>query len=537
MNFHEIFLGEEKFFNRKVAIFHAAIFFAAVAFLYLFSYSTSPRYESFGVDSAIFQVVGKGWAEGLLPYVNNFENKGPLLFAIDAFGYLIYPRVGIFLLQIPFMYFSFLFMWRAVELYWSRRATFFIWLFMIFWRASIFYEGNRTEEYSMPFLLAGAYFFLRWLRDEKNFCPPSLGFFYGLGFGVCVLLRTTNGLPICCYVLLTTFVLIRAGAFKNIWQNFLSFWAGFAIICLPFVIYFAAHGIFYDMLYGTILFNTKLTTVYSDDSFEYLTFMASYAVFYFVPLYLLIIAGFSLVTKNAKNFLAWSGIFVGAAMLFLFMKSRPFPMYIELIAAVLPIFFAVLHEWKIDILPGIKNSWKEKSFRVQRILWKFVMVYAIMYLLLSGIIFAERFYVSSSSYNQMTFQEKMSDMRRLGANIKAEAGDSVVLYGEGNIMSYFILETDIFPRCRFFSNITNAFGLYDPAVIPEWIQNVKSDYPKWIIYSALEKEYTGEKIEYWEYNFRRQRHPAVEEILTEKYILADEMELYGQIVRLYRLRE
>ena len=537
MNFNEIFLGSEKVFNRKVAIFHAAIFFAAVIFLYLFSYSTSPRYESFGTDSAIFQAVGKGWAEGLLPYVNNLENKGALLFAIDALGYLIYPRVGIFLLQIPFMYFSMLFAWRAVELYWSQSATLKIWLLMILWRAEFFYEGNRTEEYSMPFLLASAYFFLRWLRNEKNFCPLSLGFFYGLGFGACVLLRTTNGLPICCYVLLTTFLLIRAGAFKNILQNFLSFWAGFATICLPFVIYFAAHGIFYDMLYGTILFNTKLTTSYSDDSFEYLTFMASYAAFYFVPLYLLLIASFNLVTKNAKNFLAWSGLVTGAAMLFLLVKLRPIPMYLELIVAVLPIFFAVLHEWKNDILPDVKNLFEKKAFSLRRIIWKFVIVYTAMYLLLSGGFFAERFYVNNSAYNEMMFSKKMNELRGLGAKINASEKNSVVLYGEGNIMSYFILETGIFPRCRFFSNITNAFGLYDPAVIPEWVQNVTSDYPKWIIYSALEKEYTGEKIEYWDYNFRRQRHPAVEKILEEKYTLAAEMELYSQIVRLYRLRE
>ena len=105
----------------------------------------------------------------MLPYSGAFENKGPLLFVINALGYLIYPRYGIMFLQIPFMYFFMLFMWRAVDLYWSRRATFIIWLFMIILYSSNFFEGNRTEEYSMPFLLAATYFFLRWLKEEKNF--------------------------------------------------------------------------------------------------------------------------------------------------------------------------------------------------------------------------------------------------------------------------------------------------------------------------------------------------------------------------------
>ncbi|MBR6712936.1 MAG: hypothetical protein IKI76_08100 [Selenomonadaceae bacterium] len=528
----EIFSGSKTF--------HITIFLASVLFLYLFSYSTSPLYSSWGVDSAIFQVGGKGWAEGLLPYVNNFENKGPLLFAINALGYLIYPREGIFILQIPFMYFSFLFMWRAVELYWSRRATLIIFAAMILWRASVFTEGNRTEEYSMPFLLAAAYFFLRGLKTSelgKIFCPPIVGFVYGLGFGACVLLRTTNGLPICCYVFLTLIFLLQAHDFKKICQNVLSFLAGFAIICLPFVIYFAAHGALYDMLYGTILFNTKLATTYSDDSTEHLKYMVGYAVIHFGALYLLIFASICLLKKNLGNKLAWSGLFIGITMFFLLVRSRPFVMYLELIAAVLPILFAVLHEWKCNVLPTIKNSWHMKGFTSKRIFWKFIAVITSLYVLFQSALLVDHFYTANSTENQERFLDKMNDMQKLGSYIKPQERTSVVFYGEGNIMSYFILETGIYPRCRFFSNITNAFGLYDSAVIAEWVQNVKSDYPKWILYSALEKEYTGEEIEYWDWNFRRQRHPAVEEILADRYTLVGLMELYGQIINLYRLKD
>ncbi|MBQ7454049.1 MAG: hypothetical protein IJS69_03220 [Selenomonadaceae bacterium] len=519
--------------------FYAALFFVSVLFLYFGSVSTSPRYNFWGIDSAIFQVVGKGWAEGLLPYVNNFENKGPLLFAIDALGYMIYPRVGIFLLQIPFMYFSLLFMWRAVELYWSRRATLIIFAVMIFWRFSLVSEGNRTEEYSMPFLLAATYFFLRELKnfDAKNFCPPLVGFVYGLGFGACVLLRTTNALPICCYVFLSMIWLIQSGAFKNLWRNVLSFCAGFAIICLPFVIYFQWHGILYDALYGTILFSTKMTTTYTDNSTEHFEYMFGYFFVYFVPLYLTIFVSACLLSQERKNKLAWSGIFIGFAMIVLFVKLRPILNYLELIAAVLPIFFAVLYEWRRDMLPEIKNSWHSRGFTIKRLLWKFVAVVTSLYLIFQSAVLLDKIYTNNFSDEHEHFQKKMVEVRKLGALIPQSEKNSVVFWGEGSVVSPFILETGIFPRCRFFCNITNAFGLYDPAVITEWVQNVRSDYPKWIIYSALEEEYTSEHIDYWSYNFRRQRHPAVEKILTEKYIFVDSMIMYGQLVKLYRLRE
>ena len=149
--FREIFFGSEQKFSRKAILFHATIFLISVLFLYFFSYSTSPRYNFWGNDSAIFQVVGKCWAEGLLPYAEIFENKGALIFLIDALGWKIFPRYGIFLLQMPFMYLSLLLMWRSLELYWSGKLLTAIFLLTILFRASVMVDGNRTEEYSIFF--------------------------------------------------------------------------------------------------------------------------------------------------------------------------------------------------------------------------------------------------------------------------------------------------------------------------------------------------------------------------------------------------
>ena len=527
---HEIFLGNEKSFTRRVAVFHAAILFAAVAFLYLFSYSTSPRYFFIGSDSLIFQAVGFCWAEGQLPYIGMFENKGPLIFAIDALGYLIYPRYGIFPLQIPFMYFSLLFTWRAVELYWSRSATVKILLFTIFVRAEVFAEGNRTEEYSMPFLLAAGYFFLRWLKEEKNFCPPSLGFFYGFGFGVCVLLRATNSLPICCYVLLTTFFLIRSGAFKNICQNFLSFWAGFAIICLPFVLYFAAHDALYDMLYGTILLNVKHATGYDTHSAGYYEYMEPYVMQYFQPLLWLIGASIFLHILDRKNKLAWSGFVVGAAMFFMLIKSRPFIGYYELIASLLPIFFAVVFELKTKLATVEKNVFK--------ITYKLLFVVFLTGVGIQVAVLYSYFTFLNSDKTIAEIKLIQTVLYDFQLNIPADEKNSVVCWGEANAMSNFILETNIKPRCRFFGNINSAFGKLDPAVIDEWIETVRRNSPKWIVYNALQEEFSDDDdMDYFDFEFRRQRNSDVEKVLREKYVLKATMFFDSRETRLYRLRE
>ena len=528
MNFSEIFLDEEKVFNRKVAAFHGAIFFAAVAFLYLFSYSTSPRYESFCEDSAIFQSVGKCWTQGLLPYVGAFENKGPLLFAIDAIGYLICPRVGIFLLQVPFMYASMLLTWRAVELYCSRATTLKIWLLMILWRASIFFEGNRTEEYSMPFLLLATYLFLRWLRDGEIFCPPSVGFAYGLGFGACVLLRTTNGLPICCYVLLTTFVLIRAGEFKNIRQNFLSFWAGFATIVLPFVIYFAVHGALYDMIYGTILINVLHATSFNPDHADFVDLMVPYGLFRLNLLLWFVAASLVALMFNRKNFLAWSGLVTGAAMLFMLMKGRPFYGYPELIAGILPLMSAVFVELRAKLLTA-KNFFRRA-------------IYCVLFvglLTCAGFQVAYLYALFSSNTDEETtafVHEENRLIHDLQAHIPANERNSVIMWGESRPIGVFILETDILPRCRFFGNVTCFFGKNDPAVIDEWLEIARRERPMWVVYNALPEEFSGKKLTAFKRNFRRQRNSEVEKILDADYVLVDEFSI-GYTMTLYRRKE
>ena len=73
-------------------------------FLFLFSYSTSPLYAiSWGHDSAVFQSIGKGWSKGYIPYLDSFDHKGPLLFALNALGYIIGGKNGLFILQLLFM--------------------------------------------------------------------------------------------------------------------------------------------------------------------------------------------------------------------------------------------------------------------------------------------------------------------------------------------------------------------------------------------------------------------------------------------------
>ena len=86
------------------------VFCSFLAFLFgSLLLATSFLYENwFPLDSAIFQIIGKGWVEEKIPYVDLWDQKGPLIYFINAFGYwLTGNQTGIFFIEIFMFAWSF----------------------------------------------------------------------------------------------------------------------------------------------------------------------------------------------------------------------------------------------------------------------------------------------------------------------------------------------------------------------------------------------------------------------------------------------
>lgn len=547
----EVFFGREKIFSAKVIVLHAALILMSFAFVYVFSYSTSFRYDFLGGDSSIFQSVGKYWAQGYLPYVDLFEHKGALLFLFNALGYAIYPRSGIMVPQIICLYVSCLFVWRAMGLYSSSAWKIFFMLLTLIYYAAHYQEGNHPTEYSVLFLSAAAYCFLRALKDsegKKFFHPPLYGFIYGFGFGACALIRLSDAAQICCQTFLAAIFLLQAQDFRNLRQNVLSFCAGFATILLPFVIYFAAHGALYDAFYGTILFNLKYTAQ-PLQQLQTLILVIYYSV-HFMPFLILTAASLLKISSDRRSRLAWSGLFCGAAILLMLTNFRPFRHYCTIFLPLTPIFFAVL----VELMPVVKDWFlREKNF-----LWKFVhgvLVSLItLYLILCQKIYVEPFelYLTTEGVAEIQKQDlagnmilrpqkftatydfsddkNFSSVKDLASLIPAAERNSVVTWGYYCTTPHWVLETNIKPRERLFF-LNGTFGKIDPAFREEWFGNVRAELPLWILYGVTcEKNPDGELKAF-------KSDDELEQLLAEKYSLKGETFIFPQVMKLYRLKE
>lgn len=245
------------------------LLFAVSAFAgaLVFSPSTSPLYSDWGYDSAMFQTIGKYWTQGLLPYVSLFDHKGPIIFFINALGYLMGGRGGVFAIQILCLAVCEYFAYKIMRLRFGKPLSFILALALPLVLSATWQEGNTTEEYILPLLFASYYGMLLWCEgiEKRNYeHSAAFAFIYGLSFAFALLTRLTNAIGICVGTAYIVFFLMIKGCWKNLFYNALTFVLGFAALVVPFSLYFAAHDALYDMWYGTIIFNLSYLSSHKD---------------------------------------------------------------------------------------------------------------------------------------------------------------------------------------------------------------------------------------------------------------------------------
>lgn len=229
-------------------------------FVLVYSTSTSPLYPYPGTcDSFIFQLIGKEWLSGSIPYKDLYDNKGPLLYAMNALGYwLLSVRSGIVIIQTVFLFAT------AVVTFWFLRIGFgkksSLWLTIVLLLGlSLGYNcGNNACEYAMPWIVYAFYLFYKWLeQDEQTKAKTSLcyHFVYGVALGFCLMTRASNGLVVLMVAAYVFVYCLAKRQIKGLLANMAAMTAGVLIVCLPFVIYFLSKNSLEDFYYATFISN------------------------------------------------------------------------------------------------------------------------------------------------------------------------------------------------------------------------------------------------------------------------------------------
>lgn len=254
----DMFRKVYKLESAKRIICRLAVFaIAGIVFEFFVAYAFSPLYDGlWDFDVPVFWEIGKRWVNGLLPYRDLMDLKGPLVFLVYRLGYMIFgdrmKMMAVF--DVISFALSGAILCEAADVILESRGsknTLLCLCIMILAAAGPWGPGGMVSVYTLPAVSLSWLFLVRWMKSDSTDHRPAWTAVYGVTFGLCMMSRMLDGVAIAVPCLWICICLIRKKKWKNLAENAVACAAGVILACAPFVIYFATHGALGEMLYGT----------------------------------------------------------------------------------------------------------------------------------------------------------------------------------------------------------------------------------------------------------------------------------------------
>jgi len=205
------------------------------------------------IDSGIFFMCGKAWMNGMIPYVDFADEKGPLLWLIFGIGYLFshYNYLGIFWIECIFYTITFFYCYKIGYLFLrDRKQALLCSLLMSFsFFCWAYHYETRAEDFCQPFITGSLYYTLRALygyRKDKDLTLAS--FIIGISFAAALLIKFTIAAMIMILFFVLFYSMIKSKK-DLIGKSFLVALSGILLILFPFIFYFLYKGHFHDFIY------------------------------------------------------------------------------------------------------------------------------------------------------------------------------------------------------------------------------------------------------------------------------------------------
>lgn len=195
---------------------------------------------NYWVDANAFFTVGKSMLHGLVPYLDLFEQKGPILYFVYMLGALISETsfIGIYLFEILSCSITLYYLSKIITLYLDKKYLYIVLpLFLsIILTTPYFSLGGSAEEFILPFLSISLFHFLNYLENGK-ISNKNL-FIDGIISGIVFLIKY-NCLGFWIGYIFTIFVMkIKNKEIKSLFKDILLFLLGMIIPIVIFTIYF-----------------------------------------------------------------------------------------------------------------------------------------------------------------------------------------------------------------------------------------------------------------------------------------------------------
>ena len=215
-------------------------------------YDAWPHY-----DVNWFYTCGKAWMNGMTPYVDFADSKGPLLWLIYGVGYLMSPHdyLGLFWLSVALYTFIFYYCYKCARLFglhrWPSLAV--VAVVSVFMLSGLAHEEVKAEDYCNALLAPVIYHFLQFTVARRNSerlatrAALTLGFALGASF----LIKYSCTLMMLAWVPWMGWVMPRR-CHCSVARTWLTGVAGAALALVPMALVLLAQGCLDDFLHEYI---------------------------------------------------------------------------------------------------------------------------------------------------------------------------------------------------------------------------------------------------------------------------------------------
>jgi hypothetical protein len=213
----------------------------------------NPAFDELGSDGSIYFYVGSLITHGKLPYADAMETKPPVIFYLNALGYLLGggTRWGLWLMEFVFISGALVFGYLLIKKIFGPVPALIGSLFWALGLPDLLLQGNFTEEFSLLPNFMALYIFWRFKNQPKKIYFGLIGFLFAFSF----LLRPNNALvPI-----LLVAIIVLVDLFQRKGNDALTktgwFLFGFIISFAIVYVYFLYKGIASDYIEAAYLYN------------------------------------------------------------------------------------------------------------------------------------------------------------------------------------------------------------------------------------------------------------------------------------------
>lgn len=465
-----------RIFLRKCGTFMIVLLFAIMAF---FAVSTSPSFPwnqgETTTDSSVFLTIGTQMKNGLVPYLDTFDHKGPVLYIINYFGVTIDEISGILVFEFFALFVSLIFMYKIARLKIRSRGVSAFLVFIIFslyLNFNIVDRGNLTEEYAMPLIAISLFVFLKYLMNKK--ISVFSIFVVGVCFALVALLRLNMVAIWPVFLVVILVKLIAEKRFNELVKLVAAFVLGIFVVVMPIMIWLFAEGALEAFISDYLVFNVS----YSKTSFA--NFYATVVYFLeqaLLSLSLAVVGYFAFMEKKNNRLLLVT--FICAFLVAIFavcMSGRNYPHY-GMVLVPLPVFaFAWLYgEMENDV---------ENERRLLSV------VFSVFLLSLAFPMWLKVSQSTVASFSNRYDGEVVSNFVKKSCeyiDALTDRNDKIAVYGNRN---YIYLKCGRLPASKY--SYQFPIARVKPVILDEFFADMTVNKPKVFI---IQEGYVDERVE------------------------------------------